>query len=203
MNYSLIPAGQVPSLSYREDVSLRSTRALRQSLFGREAAWVHAAGDRATLVHGRREALRLEEVPVDRRAPILKAYPQIAPGARGHVPVDWMWIGEGCADRSLSTDRPKPPGLSPHRGRRSLNEKDSFGKKRIIFFSSYRLLRPLLPPIEAASQGNLSPLGEISHRPGHHRSIKLLALGLDIFDYTIEYSICYKSENSQASDLTT
>lgn len=61
------------------------------SMLGREAAWVqnvHAAGDRATLVHGRREAIRLEEIPVDRRAPILKAYLQIAPGARGHVPVD-------------------------------------------------------------------------------------------------------------------
>jgi len=32
--------------------------------------------------HGRRRAVRLEEVPVERRAPVLKAYPKWALGAR-------------------------------------------------------------------------------------------------------------------------
>jgi hypothetical protein len=32
--------------------------------------------------------VRLEEIPAERRAPILKAYLQRAPGARPHVPVD-------------------------------------------------------------------------------------------------------------------
>jgi hypothetical protein len=32
--------------------------------------------------------VRLVEVPVEQRAPILKAYLQKAPGARGHVAID-------------------------------------------------------------------------------------------------------------------
>lgn len=43
---------------------------------------------RAVLRHGRREEIRLEEVPADQRAPVLKAYLQCAPGARPHVHVD-------------------------------------------------------------------------------------------------------------------
>jgi hypothetical protein len=61
------------------------------SMLGTEASWVRnvqAADGRAVLRHGRREVVRLEEVAVDRRAPILKAYLQRAPGARGHLPID-------------------------------------------------------------------------------------------------------------------
>lgn len=60
------------------------------SMLGADVNWVHnveAAGHRATLVHGRREDVRLEEVAVGRRAPILKAYLKAAPGARAHLPV--------------------------------------------------------------------------------------------------------------------
>ncbi len=35
--------------------------------------------------HGRREEVRLEEVPATQRAPVLKAYLQPAPGARPHL----------------------------------------------------------------------------------------------------------------------
>jgi hypothetical protein len=58
---------------------------------GREAAWVRnvaAAGGRAVLIHGRAQAVRLEPLAVERRAPVLKAYLQVAPGARPHVPVE-------------------------------------------------------------------------------------------------------------------
>lgn len=48
---------------------------------------VRAAGGRAVLRSGDREDIRLEEIPVDQRAPILRAYLQRAPGARPHVPV--------------------------------------------------------------------------------------------------------------------
>jgi hypothetical protein len=41
-----------------------------------------------TLRHGRREQVRLEEVPAERRARILKAYLKRAPGARPHIAVD-------------------------------------------------------------------------------------------------------------------
>jgi len=61
------------------------------SMLGTEATWVRnvrAAGGRVTLRHGRREVVCLTEVAVDRRARILKAYLQRAPGARPHLPVD-------------------------------------------------------------------------------------------------------------------
>ena len=60
------------------------------SMLGEEANWVknvRAAGSRAMLRHGITEQVRLEEVDVSQRAPILKAYLQIAPGARPHMPV--------------------------------------------------------------------------------------------------------------------
>ena len=40
------------------------------------------------LSHGRREEVRLDEIPAARRAPILKQYLQRAPGARPHISVD-------------------------------------------------------------------------------------------------------------------
>ncbi len=61
------------------------------SMLGENAQWVHnvrAAGGRAVFRSGGREEVHLEEVPIDQRAPILKAYLQRAPGARPHVPVN-------------------------------------------------------------------------------------------------------------------
>jgi deazaflavin-dependent oxidoreductase (nitroreductase family) len=61
------------------------------SMLGRDVAWVRnlkAAGGHAVLLHGEAEAVRLEELAVERRAPVLKAYLQRAPGARPHIPVD-------------------------------------------------------------------------------------------------------------------
>jgi deazaflavin-dependent oxidoreductase (nitroreductase family) len=61
------------------------------SMLGEKVAWVEnvrAAGGKAVLRHGRREEIRLEEVAIAQRAPILKAYLQRAPGARPHVRVD-------------------------------------------------------------------------------------------------------------------
>jgi len=61
------------------------------SMLGNNVQWVHnvhATGGKAVLRHGRREEIRLEEVPPGQRAPILKAYLQRAPGARPHVPVN-------------------------------------------------------------------------------------------------------------------
>ncbi len=60
------------------------------SMLGDEANWVQnirAAGGRATLRHGITEQVILKEVDVQYRAPILKAYLQLAPGARPHIPV--------------------------------------------------------------------------------------------------------------------
>lgn len=61
------------------------------SMLGENVNWVRnlkAAGNEATLRHGRRERVRLEPVTSDLRAPVLKAYLQQAPGARPHLPVD-------------------------------------------------------------------------------------------------------------------
>src|SRR5262245_27536207 len=47
------------------------------SMLGADVAWVRnvkAAGGRAVLRHGRPEPVRLEEVAVEKRAPVLKAY---------------------------------------------------------------------------------------------------------------------------------
>ena len=61
------------------------------SMLGEDVNWVRnvkAAGGDVTLRHGHREEVRLEEVALDRRAPVLKAYLKRAPGARAHLPVD-------------------------------------------------------------------------------------------------------------------
>jgi hypothetical protein len=61
------------------------------SMLGERANWVHnvrAAGGRAVLRHGRREAVGLAEVHPAVRAPILRRYLAVAPGARAHIPVD-------------------------------------------------------------------------------------------------------------------
>jgi hypothetical protein len=56
-----------------------------------EGNWVKnvsSAGGAVTIRHGRREEARLEKVPIDRRAPVLKAYLQRARNARAHLPVN-------------------------------------------------------------------------------------------------------------------
>ncbi len=61
------------------------------SMLGDNVQWVRnvrASDGRAVLRSGAREEIQLEEVPVDQRAPILRAYLQQAPGARPHVPVN-------------------------------------------------------------------------------------------------------------------
>jgi hypothetical protein len=61
------------------------------SMLGEGVNWVRnvrAAGGDATLRHGRREEVRLEEVAPERRAPVLKAYLGRAPNARVQIPVD-------------------------------------------------------------------------------------------------------------------
>jgi hypothetical protein len=61
------------------------------AMLGEGSNWVshaRAAGGRAVLCHGDREAVHLEEVASRDRAPILQRYLQVAPGARAHIPVD-------------------------------------------------------------------------------------------------------------------
>lgn len=61
------------------------------SMLGPDADWVRnvrAANGHAALHRRGREGVVLEEVPVDRRAPVLRRYLAVAPGARPHFPVD-------------------------------------------------------------------------------------------------------------------
>jgi hypothetical protein len=61
------------------------------SMLGEKANWVQniqAAEGKARLLHGKKEQVMLEIVDASQRAPILKAYLRIAPGARPHIPVD-------------------------------------------------------------------------------------------------------------------
>ena len=61
------------------------------SMLGEDAYWVanvRAADGRAALRRGGREDVRLEEVAAHLRAPVLRHYLQVAPGARAHIPVD-------------------------------------------------------------------------------------------------------------------
>lgn len=61
------------------------------SMLGEDVQWVkniRAAQGKAYLRAGRRTEIRLIDVPVEQRAPIIKAYLQRAPGARPHIPID-------------------------------------------------------------------------------------------------------------------
>lgn len=61
------------------------------SMLGSDANWVRnlrAAGGRAVLHRRGGKAVQLEEVPRDARAPILRRYLAVAPGARPHFPID-------------------------------------------------------------------------------------------------------------------
>lgn len=56
-----------------------------------ECAWVwnvRAADGHAVLRHGRARPVRLVEVPVAERAPVIRRFVQVAPGGRPHVRVD-------------------------------------------------------------------------------------------------------------------
>jgi hypothetical protein len=52
-----------------------------------ECEWVRnaRAQDAAWIISRKRRKVRLEEVPVDLRAPIIKEYLRLAPGARPHI----------------------------------------------------------------------------------------------------------------------
>jgi deazaflavin-dependent oxidoreductase (nitroreductase family) len=53
-----------------------------------EGEWVknvRASGGEAYLISGRLRKVSLQEVPIDRRAPIIKEYVRVAPGGRPHI----------------------------------------------------------------------------------------------------------------------
>jgi deazaflavin-dependent oxidoreductase (nitroreductase family) len=60
------------------------------SMLGDRSEWVlnvRAAGGKAIIKQGRSLPVVLTEVPPEERAPILKAYCQVAPSGRTHLPV--------------------------------------------------------------------------------------------------------------------
>lgn len=79
------------------------------AMLGRNTQWlrnVRAADGRAVLVHGIREAVRLEEVYAGECGPIIRRYLQCAPGARPHIPV-----GLRAADEAFDRIAPDFPVL--------------------------------------------------------------------------------------------
>jgi hypothetical protein len=85
------------------------------AMLGQNTNWVRnvrAAQGRAVLRHRRRTAVRLAEVHPRARAPILRRYLALAPGARAHIPV-----GPAGAAGGLRPDRGPVPRLPYHRRR--------------------------------------------------------------------------------------
>jgi hypothetical protein len=75
------------------------------SMLGEQANWVRnvrAADGEAILTHGRRRPVRLVDVPVEQRAPIIKRYLLFAVGARPHMDISWR---APVADFDLVADR--------------------------------------------------------------------------------------------------
>ena len=61
------------------------------SMLGENTNWVRnvrSAGHRAVLIHGRRQDIRLDEVSIEKRAPVIKRYCEVATSGRVHIPVD-------------------------------------------------------------------------------------------------------------------
>jgi deazaflavin-dependent oxidoreductase (nitroreductase family) len=59
------------------------------AMLGEHTSWVanvRAAGGFAVLRHGKAEAVHLQELAVDQRAPVLRRYLRVAPGGRPHIP---------------------------------------------------------------------------------------------------------------------
>ena len=60
------------------------------SMLGDHSEWVHnvrAAAGEAIIKRGRSRAVKLTEIPAEKRAPILKAWCQVATSGRQHLPV--------------------------------------------------------------------------------------------------------------------
>lgn len=70
------------------------------SMLGEKADWVRnvrAAGGEAVLYNGDRESVRLVEVPVTQRLPILLAYLKASPGAQVFIPAAGASLAELAA----------------------------------------------------------------------------------------------------------
>ncbi len=64
-----------------------------------EKEWVknvRAANGEGVIISGKRRSVRLDEVPVERRAPIIKEYLRLAPGGRPHIGLDARASIEEC-----------------------------------------------------------------------------------------------------------
>ncbi|HEX9517185.1 MAG TPA: hypothetical protein VF940_13550, partial [Streptosporangiaceae bacterium] len=96
------------------------------SMLGQDVNWVRnvrAADGDAVLRHGRRETVRLIEVPNDEKPAILRRYLDVAPGARPHVPV-----GRRAPREAFEQVAPRMPVRQPGSGR--------FGARTRISLSS-------------------------------------------------------------------
>lgn len=75
------------------------------SMLGPDTTWVKnvlADEGKAALRHGKRERIRLVELPAEERAPILQEYVRIAPGGRRHFPLE---VGAPLTEFAAIADR--------------------------------------------------------------------------------------------------
>ncbi|MGY1595137.1 nitroreductase/quinone reductase family protein [Geodermatophilus sp. SYSU D00708] len=89
------------------------------ALRGEDTGWVRnvrAAGGRAVLRHGRREPVRLEEVPPAARPPVIRRYLELVPGRRGARPAPEADAPRVAADVPVFRVVGEP--VTPIRGRR-------------------------------------------------------------------------------------
>ena len=76
------------------------------SMLGKRASWVknvRAAGGAAVLRRGRKESVRLQELEVAARAPIIRRYAAVAPGGRPHLRLQSNASLEECQALAPST----------------------------------------------------------------------------------------------------
>jgi hypothetical protein len=138
------------------------------SMLRADASWARnakAAGGQVTLRHGRREQARLEEVPAERRAPILKAYLKRAPGARPHIAVD--------KDARFPNSSAWPRNI-PHSGLCRSTQPFDAGPKGPRNHDNARPFHPKayfarLPPVDFPRNGTLQA-GTSQAQPGERSS---------------------------------
>lgn len=131
------------------------------SMLGANANWVRnvkAAGGEAVLRHGHRELVRLTEIAVSVRPPILRRYVELAPGARAHFPVDEHGSIEAFAEIAADypvfrIDRPLTEGAMETTGAGRLSK---FGATRAGTWVIARVISPVQRWVIEATGGRVS-----------------------------------------------
>lgn len=164
------------------------------AMLGEGAGWVanvRSAGGRAVLRHGRREEVRLQEVAPADRAPILRRYLDVAPGARAHFRVDRRALlseFEAIAPHHpvfrIATEHVKGRRAEGPRPFRPMSLARWIGATRAGTWAIGHVISPLQRRLLLATGGRLSLTGKLpvllltatGRRTGRPRTIPLIFL---------------------------